>query len=96
MLLDEPFANVDVTLRRALREDARRALRRSGSIAVVVTHDPDEALELADCVAVLDGGRVVQAGQSQRRFGARQPTLRSRSCSARPSICAAPVEKGMR
>ena len=62
MLLDEPFANVDVTLRRVLREDARRALRESGSIAVVVTHDPDEALELADRIAVLDEGRIVQAG----------------------------------
>ena len=62
MLLDEPFANVDVTLRRALREDARRALRESGSIAVVVTHDPEEALELADRIAVLARGRIVQVG----------------------------------
>ncbi len=61
MLLDEPFANVDATLRRSLREDARRALRDAGSIALVVTHDPDEALALADRIAVLDGGRVVQA-----------------------------------
>ena len=62
MLLDEPFANVDVTLRRALREDARRALRDSGAIAVVVTHDPDEALELADRIAILDAGRILQIG----------------------------------
>ena len=61
MLLDEPFTSVDATLRRELREDARRALRQSGSIAVMVTHDPDEALELADWVAVMDGGRIVQA-----------------------------------
>ena len=60
MLLDEPFTSVDATLRRALREDARRALRNSGSIAVMVTHDPDEALELADRIAVMDGGRIVQ------------------------------------
>ena len=60
MLLDEPFTSVDATLRRALREDARRALRKSGSIAVMVTHDPDEALELADRIAVMDGGRIVQ------------------------------------
>ena len=60
MLLDEPFANVDATLRRSLREDARRALRKSGSIAVIVTHDPDEALELADRIAVMDSGRIVQ------------------------------------
>ena len=62
LLLDEPFANVDVTLRRALREGARRDLRRSGSIAVVVTHDPDEALELADRIAILERGRIIQAG----------------------------------
>ena len=60
MLLDEPFANVDATLRRALREDARRALRKSGGITVIVTHDPDEALELADRIAVMDKGRIVQ------------------------------------
>ena len=62
LLLDEPFANVDVTLRRALREGARRALRRSGGIAMVVTHDPDEALELADRIAILERGRIVQTG----------------------------------
>ena len=62
MLLDEPFANVDATLRRALREDARRALRGAGSVALVVTHDPDEALELADWIVVLGAGQVVQAG----------------------------------
>ena len=60
MLLDEPFANVDATLRRALREDARRALRKSRGITVIVTHDPDEALELADRIAVMDKGRIVQ------------------------------------
>lgn len=62
MLLDEPFASVDTTLRRALREDARRALRGAGSVALVVTHDPEEALELADWIVVLGAGQVVQAG----------------------------------
>ena len=62
MLLDEPFANVDATLRRALREDSRRALRSAGNVAVIVTHDPDEALELADRIVVLEEGRVVQRG----------------------------------
>ena len=60
MLLDEPFASVDATLRRTLREDARRALRKSGGITVIVTHDPDEALEVADRIAVMDRGRIVQ------------------------------------
>ena len=62
LLLDEPFANVDATLRRALREDARRALRQAGCVAIVVTHDPEEALELGDRIVVLGAGTVVQAG----------------------------------
>ena len=62
LLLDEPFANIDVTLRRALREDTRRALRDFGSVALVVTHDPDEALELADRIAIVHGGTIVQTG----------------------------------
>ena len=62
MLLDEPFANVDATLRRRLREDTRRALRDAGSIALVVTHDPEEALELADSIAMMVAGEIVQVG----------------------------------
>ena len=62
LLLDEPFANVDSTLRRALREDARRALRQAGGVAVVVTHDPEEALALGDWIVILGAGGVVQAG----------------------------------
>ena len=62
MLLDEPFASVDATLRRTLREQNRRELRRAGGIALVVTHDPDEALELADHIVVLGPGQVAQAG----------------------------------
>ena len=62
ILLDEPFANVDVTLRRTMREDTRRALRAAGCTTLLVTHDPEEALELADRIAVLDHGRIVQTG----------------------------------
>lgn len=59
MLLDEPFASVDATLRRRLREDARQKLKASHSPTIVVTHDPDEALELADRIAVMVDGRIV-------------------------------------
>ena len=62
MLLDEPFANVDVTLRRRLREDTRQTLRQAGGIALVVTHDPEEALEVADRIAILHHGRIAQVG----------------------------------
>ncbi|MEM8817878.1 MAG: ABC transporter ATP-binding protein, partial [Pseudomonadota bacterium] len=60
MLLDEPFASVDSTLRRRLREDARRTLKDSGVPSIVVTHDPEEAMELADRIAVIRDGRIVQ------------------------------------
>ena len=60
MLLDEPFASVDVTRRRALREEARRALKQAGVVTLVVTHDPVEAMEIGDRIAVMEGGRIAQ------------------------------------
>jgi iron(III) transport system ATP-binding protein len=60
LLLDEPFANIDVTLRRRLREEMRMILKESGTAVLLVTHDPEEALEMASRVAVLDEGQIVQ------------------------------------
>lgn len=62
LLLDEPFANVDVVLRRQLREETRRILRARGAVAVLVTHDPEEALDIGDHIAVMGQGTVLQAG----------------------------------
>jgi iron(III) transport system ATP-binding protein len=61
VLLDEPFSALDTGLRAAVREDVRTALRATGATAVLVTHDQQEALSMADVVAVLRDGRVVQA-----------------------------------
>ncbi|HSZ30399.1 MAG TPA: ABC transporter ATP-binding protein [Pseudonocardiaceae bacterium] len=61
VLLDEPFSALDAGLRAHLRTDVATALRRSGTTAVLVTHDQDEALSIADLVAVLRDGRIVQA-----------------------------------
>jgi iron(III) transport system ATP-binding protein len=60
VLLDEPFASLDAQLRAGVREDVRRILRESGTTALLVTHNQDEALSSADLVAVLRAGRVVQ------------------------------------
>ncbi len=60
ILLDEPFASIDVTRRRQLREHARLALKQSGAITIMVTHDPEEALDMADRIAVMDDGRILQ------------------------------------
>jgi len=61
VLLDEPFNALDTGLRAAVREDVRAALHAAGATAVLVTHDQQEALSVADLVAVMRDGRVVQA-----------------------------------
>ena len=60
MLMDEPFANVDPSLRRRLREDTRLALHSNHVPCIVVTHDPLEAMELGDRIAVLHEHQIVQ------------------------------------
>ena len=70
VLLDEPFSALDTGLRAALREDVRAAIRAAGATAVLVTHDQQEALSMADLVAVLRDGRVVQAAPPAELYGA--------------------------
>jgi len=60
VLLDEPFASLDATLRGELRAEIAAILRAAGQTALLVTHDQDEALSMADTVAVMRSGRVVQ------------------------------------
>ncbi len=62
LLMDEPFASVDIVLRRRLRRDCRMLLREQGTTTILVTHDPEEALDIGDRIAVMDAGRIVQFG----------------------------------
>ena len=62
VLLDEPFSALDAELRERLRLDVRRIIRAEGVSAILVTHDQEEALSLADRVAVLRDGEIVQIG----------------------------------
>nr|WP_241735731.1 ABC transporter ATP-binding protein [Aquisalinus flavus] len=68
LLFDEPYANLDTQLRRDLREQARRMIRRTGMIGVMVTHDPEEVLEMADRIAILEEGVVQQTGTPEDVF----------------------------
>jgi len=68
LLMDEPYASIDITLRRSLREAARKTLKEAGATCVLVTHDPDEAMEMADVIAVLDEGVILQAGSPQELY----------------------------
>ncbi|MEO6124997.1 MAG: ABC transporter ATP-binding protein [Ilumatobacteraceae bacterium] len=62
LLLDEPLAALDVGTRSGVRRDLRRHLESFDGMRVMVTHDPVDAYALADRVAILDAGRVVQIG----------------------------------
>jgi len=62
VLLDEPFSNLDAPQRDRMRREVRRILREAGATAVFVTHDQAEALAIADRVAVMRDGHVVQVG----------------------------------
>ena len=62
LLLDEPLAALDVGTRAGVRRDLRRYLQSFDGMRVMVTHDPVDAYALADRIAILDGGRIVQCG----------------------------------
>ena len=69
VLLDEPFDALDAGLRAQVRGEVREALRAAGATALLVTHDQEEALSLADTVAVMRDGRIVQAADPQTLYG---------------------------
>jgi molybdate transport system ATP-binding protein len=71
LLLDEPLAALDAATRIEVRRDLRRHLGAYGGVTLLITHDPLEALALADNLMVLDAGCVVQTGTPQEV--ARQP-----------------------
>jgi putative spermidine/putrescine transport system ATP-binding protein len=68
LLLDEPMSNLDYKVRLELRHELRALQRRIGITAVYVTHDREEALTLADRIAVIDAGRVVQVGAPEEIY----------------------------
>jgi iron(III) transport system ATP-binding protein len=69
VLMDEPFSSLDASLREGLRADVRAVLRATGATALLVTHDQEEALGVADLVAVLRDGVVAQLGTPQQVYG---------------------------
>jgi iron(III) transport system ATP-binding protein len=60
VLLDEPFSSLDAALRASVRADVLGVLRRAGTTSILVTHDQDEALSMADQVAILRDGVIAQ------------------------------------
>jgi iron(III) transport system ATP-binding protein len=62
LLLDEPLSNLDAKLRHEMRSEIRRICKTQGVTTIYVTHDQKEALSIADRIAVMNAGRVVQVG----------------------------------
>ena len=65
LLLDEPLSNLDAKLRLEMRTEIRRICKEAGLTAIYVTHDQKEALSIADRLAILDQGRLLQIGAPQ-------------------------------
>ncbi len=70
LLLDEPLSNLDPSLRERTRGELRQLIERIGITTVLVTHEQEEAFDLADLVAVLNRGRLEQLGSPEDLYGA--------------------------
>ena len=68
LLLDEPLGALDRRLRQEMQVELRQIQRNAGVTAIFVTHDQEEALTLSDRIAILDQGRIVQAGAPQEVY----------------------------
>ena len=70
VLLDEPFSSLDAALRTSVRRDVGRILREAGTTTILVTHDQDEALSMANQVALLQNGRILAAAAPRELYSA--------------------------
>ncbi|MBN8534981.1 MAG: ABC transporter ATP-binding protein [Rhizobiales bacterium] len=64
LLMDEPFSNLDKRMRDLVRDETIALLRETGATALIVTHDPEEAMRIADRIVLMRKGRVVQVGEA--------------------------------
>ncbi|MEM8658295.1 MAG: ABC transporter ATP-binding protein, partial [Pseudomonadota bacterium] len=62
MLMDEPFSGLDNRLRDGIRDETLEILKEEGAAVLLVTHEPDEAMRMADQIALMRAGKVVQRG----------------------------------
>lgn len=69
ILLDEPFSNLDAALRGSTRDEVRQILKRTGTTAILVTHDQEEAMTFADRIAVMRSGQLEQVGSPEGVYG---------------------------
>ena len=85
VLLDEPFSSLDASLRASVRAEVHDVLRLSGATSILVTHDQDEALSMADQVAILRGGVIAQINTPSQACTGCRATPSWPSSSVRPT-----------
>ncbi len=68
VLLDEPFANLDANLRISLRIELKSILKKANQTAIFVTHDREEAMSVADRIAVMIDGEILQIGEPETLY----------------------------
>ncbi len=72
LLMDEPFSNLDRRLRDVVRDETAALLEETGATSIIVTHDPEDAMRIADRIVLMRAGRIVQVGTGEELY--RQPT----------------------
>jgi iron(III) transport system ATP-binding protein len=70
MLMDEPFSGLDNRLRDGIRDQTLEILKEEGAAVLLVTHEPEEAMRMADEIALMRGGRIVQQGAPYNVYNA--------------------------
>ncbi len=78
LLLDEPFSNLDISLRRELRGELRRILKDKNITSIFITHDQEEAFDLGDRIAILNQGKFEQVGSGNDLYNFPQTHFVSR------------------
>lgn len=68
LMLDEPFSSLDARLRETVRTEALAILRETRATTLIVTHDPEEAMVLADRIALLRGGKIIQIDDGAKLY----------------------------
>ncbi|KFC74360.1 putative ABC transporter (ATP binding protein) [Bosea sp. LC85] len=68
LLMDEPFSNLDRRLRDVVRDETAALLQETGATSIIVTHDPEDAMRIADRIVLMRSGRIVQIGTSEELY----------------------------
>ncbi len=68
LLMDEPFSNLDRRMRDLIRDETVAILRETGATTIVVTHDPEEAMMIADRIVLMRSGQIVQQGSAEEIY----------------------------